>query len=57
MEFVTGPHARTLSTGSAQPQARYGETGPGCPPPKQAKRSTGQRQDTRRGTDRVERRY
>ena len=34
-----------------------GKAGPGRPPPKQAKRSTGPRQDTRRGTDRVERPY
>ena len=40
------------------PKPGSGETGPGRPPPpKQARRSTGLRQDTRRGTDRVERPY
>ena len=58
MGLMTGPHACTHPTGSAQPQARRRETGPGRPPPpKQAKRSTGPGQDTRRGTDRVERPY
>ena len=55
--LVTGPHARTHPMGSTQPQARYGETGPGRPPPKHAKQSTGLRPDTRRGTDQVERPY
>ena len=40
---------------AAPSQVRGKETGP--PPPKQAKRSTGPRPDTRRGTDRVERPY
>ena len=55
-----------VGDGSPRPHPPHGEraapsqvggnvTGP--PPPKQAKRSTGPRQDTRRGTDRVEQPY
>ena len=56
--LVTGPHARTHPTGSAKPHSQVGGNGTGPPPPpKQAKRSTAPRQDTRRGTDRVERPY
>ena len=40
-----------------QPQAKEGGTGTGPPPPKHARRSTGPGQDTRRGTDQVERPY
>ena len=55
-----------VSDGSPRPHPPYGEraaqsqvggNGTGPPPPKQAKRSTGPRQDTRRGTDRVKRPY
>ena len=57
-----------VGDGSPRPHPPHGEraapsqvggngTGPPPPPPKQAKRSTGPRQDTRRGTDRVERLY
>ena len=37
--------------------SQVGGNGTGPPPPKQAKRSTGRRPDTRRGTERVERPY
>ena len=40
-----------------QPQARFGGTGTGPPPPKHARRSKGPGEDTRRGTDHVERPY
>ena len=39
------------------PKPSRGEPGPDRPPPKHARRSTGLRQDTRRGTDHVERPY
>ena len=39
------------------PKPRRGEPGPDRPPPKHARRSTGPGQDTRRGTDQVERPY
>ena len=55
-----------VGDGSPRPHQPHGEraapsqvggNGTGPPPSKQAKRSTGPRQDTRRGTDRVERPY
>ena len=39
------------------PKPGKGELGPDCPPPKHARRSKGPGQDTRRGTDHVERPY
>ena len=48
---------RTRPTGGAQAQARWGGTGTRPPPPKHARRSKGPGQDTRRGTDHVERPY
>ena len=41
----------------SQQQPGRGEPGPDRPPPKHARRSKGPRQDTRRGTDHVERPY
>ena len=51
------PDAQNFPTGGAQPQARFGENGTGPLPPKHAGQSKGPGQDTRRGTDRVERPY
>ena len=51
------PDAQIHPAGGAQPQARWGGTGTGPPPPKHARQSKGPGQDTRRGTDRVERPY
>ena len=48
---------RPSPRGVHSPKPGRGETGPGRAPTKQAKRSTGPAQDTRRGTDRVERPY
>ena len=46
-----------LPHGERAAPSQVGGNGTGPPPPKQAKRSTGPRPDTRRGTDRVERPY
>ena len=43
--------------GAHNPKQGRGETETGCPPPKHARRSKGPGQDTRRGTDHVERAY
>ena len=50
------PPRHAAPTGRAG-QARWGGTGTGPPPPKQARRSKRPEQDTRRGTDHVERPY
>ena len=49
-----GGRPSATPTGAAQPQARWGGTGTGPPPPKHARRSKGPGQDRRRGTDHVE---
>ena len=54
--LVTGPHARTHPRGARIPKPGRGKRDR-PPPPEQDKRSTGPRQDTRRGTDRAERPY
>ena len=58
------PPAQERPERAGPPQGRHttpiqagGETGPGRPSPRQAKRSTGPEQDTQRGTDCVERPY
>ena len=48
---------RPTPRGAHNPKPGRGEPGPGRPPPKHARRSKGPGQDTRRGTDRVERPY
>ena len=68
-ERRTGPPPPTPAPGAGTPQTRRpaprganspepgrGETAP-PPPPQETKRTTGPRQDTRRGTDRVEQPY
>ena len=47
--LVTGPHAHTPPTGSAQPQARLGETGPGRLPPASKPNGARDRGGTRGG--------
>ena len=58
------PTARKANTqkqacpqGGARPQARQGDEGTGPPPHEPNRRSTGPRQETRRGTNRLERPY
>ena len=55
-QWKAPPHGDALPP-PPQPQAKSGGTGTGPPPPEHARRSKGPRQDTRRGTDLVERPY
>ena len=55
-QWKAPPHGDALPP-PPQPQAKYKGTGTGPPPPKHARRSKGPGQDTRRGTDQVERPY